>query len=92
MGRELLTKKGCGVYAMSFFFVLRMYLCSLIIIVKGTIIMAIVYHEASRLFNKSKFLTGEENNIYGEGFYFAFNKNISRKYAKAIFKRYLVFS
>ena len=55
--------------------------------------MAIIYHGTNRLFDKfdlSKILTGEGNNIHGEGFYFAFDKNISKEYAKAISKRYLV--
>ena len=53
----------------------------------------IIYHGTNRLFNKfdlSKRLTGEGNNIHGEGFYFAFNKKISEEYAKATSKRYLV--
>ena len=55
--------------------------------------MAIIYHGTNRRFNKfdlSNLLTGEGNNVYGKGFYFAFDKNISKEYAKATSKRYLV--
>ena len=55
--------------------------------------MAILYHGTNRLFDKfdkSKILSGEGHNTWGEGFYFAFNKKVSLEYAKATSKRYLV--
>ena len=60
---------------------------------KGGDIMAIVYHGTNRLFkefDKSQFLTGEGYNIWGEGFYFALDKNIALEYAKTTSKRYLI--
>lgn len=55
--------------------------------------MAMAYHGTNRLFkefDKSKILTGEGYNIWGEGFYFALDKNIALEYAKTTSKRYLV--